>query len=350
MSKAHKHPAKSPAAKATGDAGQAAGGPGKANSAAAPNLADKVAGPAPTATDGMMDVAGAQVATSAEAGGYYCEHTLFSTLEEAQQPGSSVVQGESGALAGFLHLPDDEETYEHGEVKDQGKRHEGTRKVVAAAFRGYFDQISLRGGVADGEPYRILITGYGTFMDSIRNNPTGDFVAHVDNITASMRMAFGDALVSDEPEQVNVAQTDRFLARAKAGGGAEVQEYYNATFKYQIHEPATCDTRDVLITCLRLPVTDQAIDPQSPGSVQDAMREFGPEAVLSMGVVPDSDFSEHNYRAETRADDQNLASDANHARRHDDSHEQTEEHASMGLRNAIRDGAPHVDAARGAPK
>lgn len=359
MSKAHKSPAKAPAkapsgGKSSGSSGPSSSGPAKGppqgRGTASPNLADQVAGPAPMSKDGAMDVAGAEVSTSAEAGGYYCEHTLFSTLEEAQQPGSSVVTGESGKLDGFLHLPDDAETYDHAEVADQATRHEGTRKVVGAAFRGYFDQISLRGGIADGEPYRILITGYGSFMDSIRNNPTGDFVAHVDNISAAMLMAFGDALVSDVPEQVNVAQTDRFLERAKSGGGLNVQEYYTATWKFQVNEPATLDTRDVLITCVRLPVTDQAIDPDSPGSVQDAMREFGPEAVLSMGVVPDSDFSENIYRAETRADDQNLATDQNRRRRHDDSHEQTTEFASMGLRNAIRDGAPHVDASKGAPK
>lgn len=359
MSKAHKTPAKAPGkapagGKSSGTSGPASSGsskgPAHSQGTASPNLADQVAGPAPSSDTATMDVAGAEVATSEEAGGYYCEHTLFSTLEESQQAGSSVVTGESGKLDGFLHLPDDPETYSRQEVADQAKRHESTRKVVGAAFRGYFDQISLRGGVADGEPFRILITGYGSFMDAIQNNPTGDFVAHVENITAAMRMAFGDALVSDQPEQVNVAQTDRFLERAKSGGGANVQEYYNATWKYQVHEPATLDTRDVLITCLRLPVTDQAIDPKSPGSVQDAMREFGPEAVLSMGVVPDNDFSEHTYRAETRADDQNLATGANQNRMHDDSHAQTTEFASMGLRNAIRDGAPHVDASKGAPK
>ena len=341
MSKAHK-PAKSPPKKpaAKSDAAPAAANANKASAGNA-SLADKVAGPA-TALTGPMDVGGANVVESSEAGGYYCEHTLFSTLDEATKEGSSVVDGDGGKLAGFLHLPDDEQTYDKAEVADQAGRHEKTRKVVGAAFRGYFDQISLRGGVADGEPYRIMITGFGSFMDSIQNNPTGDFAAHEENLTAAMQAGFGSALING-PEQVNVAQTDRFLQRAKSGGGAEVAEYYTATWKYQVQEPATCDVRDVLITAVRLPVTDQAIDPKAPGSVQDAMNEFGPQAVLSMGVVPDNNFDEHTYRAETRADDQNLKSDANQHRAHDESgSEPTREHASRGLANAIRAGSGSV--------
>ncbi len=345
MSKARKPASKTPS-KPAATGGKAASSTANSANANASNanasnahLAESVAGPA-SALTGPMDVGGANVVESSEAGGYYCEHTLFSTLDEASKPGSSVVQGEGGPLAGFLHLPDDEQTYDKAEVADQAKRHENTRKVVGAAFRGYFDQISLRGGVADGEPYRILITGFGTFMDSIQNNPTGDFAAHEENLTAAMQAGFGDALIGG-PEQVNVAQTDRFLQRAKQGGGAEVAEYYTATWKYQVQEPATCDVRDVLITAVRLPVTDQAIDPQSPGSVQDAMNEFGPQAVLSMGVVPDSDFSEQTYRAETRADDQNLRSDENRRRSHGSS-EPTREHESRGLANAIRAGSGSV--------
>lgn len=339
MSKARKTPPKKPAAAKGGPASPA---PASANAAHNnQNLASQVAGPA-SALTGPMDVGGANVVESSEAGGYYCEHTLFSTLDVANQENSSVVQGDGGPLAGFLHMPDDAATYDAAEVADQGKRHENSRKVVGAAFRGYFDQISLRGGVADGEPYRILITGYGKFMDSIRNNPTGDFVAHEENLTAAMQAAFGGALVGG-PEQVNVAQTDRFLQRAKAGGGAEVAEYYTATWKYQVEEPATCSVRDVLITAVRLPVTDQAIDPSSPGSVQDAMAEFGPQAVLSMGVVPDNDFSEQTYRAETRADDENLVTDANDAnRRRHESSSPTREHSSNGLANAIRAGAGSI--------
>lgn len=345
MSKARKPSTKAPS-KPTAKGGDAASSTSNTTNANASNanLADRVAGPA-TAQSGPMDVGGANVVESSEAGGYYCEHTLFSTLDEATKEGSSVVEGDGGKLAGFLHLPDDEQTYDKAEVADQGKRHADTRKVVGAAFRGYFDQISLRGGVADGEPYRIMITGFGSFMDSIQNNPTGDFAAHEENLTAAMQAGFGSALIAG-PEQVNVAQTDRFLQRAKAGGGAEVAEYYTATWKYQVQEPATCDVRDVLITAVRLPVTDQAIDPQSPGSVQDAMNEFGPQAVLSMGVVPDNDFSEHTYRAETRADDQNLASDANRRRSHQWDSAPTQEHASRGLANAIRSGSSSVGGPR----
>ena len=345
MSKARKPSSKSPA-KPAATGGEAAtstassANASNANATSNANLAHQVAGPA-TAQSGPMDVGGANVVESSEAGGYYCEHTLFSTLDEATKEGSSVVEGEGGKLAGFLHLPDDEQTYDKAEVADQAKRHDKTRKVVGAAFRGYFDQISLRGGVADGEPYRIMITGFGSFMDSIQNNPTGDFAAHEENLTAAMQAGFGPALIGG-PEQVNVAQTDRFLQRATAGGGAEVAEYYTATWKYQVQEPATCDVRDVLVTAIRLPVTDQAIDPKSPGSIQDAMNEFGPQAVLSMGVVPDNNFEEQTYRAETRADDQNLKSDENQRRSHQWDSAPTREHESRGLANAIRAGSGSV--------
>jgi len=340
MSKTRKPAPKLPATKAKDGVASGAGQANASRDASNANLARRVAGPA-TGLTGPMDVGGADVAESSEAGGYYCEHTLFSTLDQASQPGSSVVQGDGGALAGFLHVPDDKQTYDSAEVADQAKRHEDTRKVVGAAFRGYFDQISLRGGVADGEPYRILITGFGKFMDDIRNNPTGDFVAHEANLTAAMQAGFGELLVGG-PEQVNVTQTDRFLQRAKAGGGVEVQEYYSATWRYKLMEPATCAVRDVLVTAVRLPVTDQAIDPQSPGSVQDAMNEFGPQAVLSMGVVPDGDFTENRYRVETRADDQNLASNQNQRRSHQNGREPTREHRSKGLANAIRSGAGSI--------
>ncbi len=334
MSKAKAKPSPSAPVRAPEPPSTASGAANVSN--ANKNLADQVAGPA-SAQGGRMDVGGAQVAESSEAGGYYCEHTLFSTLEASSKPGSSVVQGQDGALAGFLHVPDDEATYSRDPVADQAQRHEQTRRVVGAALRGYFDQISLQGGVADGDPFRILVTGYGSFMDEIRNNPTGDFVAHEENLTAAMQQAFGAALVGG-PEQVNVQQTDRFLERARQGGGAEVQEYYTATWRYRVEEPATLGVRDVLVTALRLPVTDQAIDPASPGSVQDAMAEFGPQAVLSMGVVPDRDFSEHTYRAETRADDQNLATDQER-RRHEPGQAPTAERASRGLASAIRSGS-----------
>ena len=69
------------------------------------------------------------------------------------------------------------------------------------------------------------------------------------------------------------------------------------------------------------------------------MNEFGPQAVLSMGVVPDNNFEEQTYRAETRADDQNLKSDENQRRSHQWDSAPTREHESRGLANAIRAGS-----------
>lgn len=337
-----KGPSRSPAAPARSPSGPArdSGGPGQAQGPSSPvaALAAPTSQPPVAVHDPMapVDIGDAHVEASTEAGDFYCEHTLFSALGEVR-PGGSITQGEGGALAGFLHLPGDQATYDEALQPAQADRHARTRLVVAAAMRGYFDQISLQGGVSDGEPFRILISGFGTF-GNIHNNPTGDYVTHVENLTAAMSAAFGDALVPGEPTQVNAQQTDAFLAQAQHNRGPHVNEYYTATWRYQVLEPATCALRDVYVTALRMPVTDQAIDPSQPGSIQSAIREFGPQAVLAMGVNPNE---AHDHHVETRADDGGLLREGGH-QSHAQQQEPTMERGSLALANAIHAGAPHV--------
>ncbi|MDP2345944.1 MAG: hypothetical protein Q8O67_33700 [Deltaproteobacteria bacterium] len=212
-----------------------------------------------------------------DAGEFYCEHAFFSAQLVATEPGSAIARNlEGDALVGFLHVPRDDVTGLPGPTADQAQRHRGTREIVGAALRGFVDD------VARADPLgvvRVLLTGYLQWGE-VENNPSGDFVAHRDNVDAAMGLGFGRLLVTSEGKAVDDdagGAVWRYRVRALEGGHREVE---------------------IKTRCLS--VDDDAIDGGSR-SLQGAMRSFLPHAVLSMGVHKGS-----AWIAEHHADDARL--------------------------------------------
>lgn len=220
-----------------------------------------------------------QVVHGDDPGDFFCEHMFFGAQLSASRPDSSVVSNINGEkLVGFLHIPSDLES--HSPETDgytQSARHAGTRQVVGATLRGFFDAIASADGERD--PVKMMVTGYGTF-GSIRNNPTGDFVLHRENIDAAMKEAFGDSLLTTSGEII-----------------ASQQEPKRVSYQYIIRHPETDEQKIIVLDTGFFPVDNTAIDPESDTSVQSFMGERRPHAVLSMGVAGGND-----YRAEHRAD------------------------------------------------
>lgn len=242
---------------------------------AQPTSADAVfvfAGTKPGALDkGVMDKGEVKVELGTDPGDFYCEHMFFSAQIAASLPGSAVCTNKAGEkLVGFLHLPSDAHTSGELPVESQDARHEKTRQVVGAALRGYYE--AARSSSGSG-PVRLLLTGYDTF-GWVKNNPTGDFVTHPENLDAAMKLAFGSALLS--------------VAEGPPQGPLSERRYTVQQGKH---------TREIVLSALRFAVADPAIDPKDPGSIFGIMKAVGPHAVLSMGVAGDGP-----YRAEFRAD------------------------------------------------
>lgn len=205
-------------------------------------------------------------------GDFYCEHAFYLGQKTANEPGSAVVKNAQGErLVGFLHVPPDSHTNSEPLASiDPAQRHDGMREVVGSAMKGYFDEAAPR---VAGD-VRMLVTGYERF-GSVRNNPTGDFVSNADNITEGLRRSFGDRLLSDQPELVDGA------------------------LRYRVRDEAGAERR-LLVQPKSMPVDDTAISGRD-NSLQSAIRDFGPHAVLSMGVAYGTSF-----RAEFHADDGGL--------------------------------------------
>lgn len=230
------------------------------------------AGTKPGALDqGVMSKGEVKVELGTDPGDFYCEHMFFSAQIAASLPGSTVCTNKAGEkLVGFLHLPSDAHTSGELPVESQDARHEKTRQVVGAALRGYYEAAR---GQSGGGPVRLLLTGYDTF-GWVKNNPTGDFVTHPENLDATMKLAFGSALLSVSEGQSQGALLER---------------------RYTVQQGK--HPREIVLSAIRFDVADPAIDPKASGSIFGIMKAVGPHAVLSMGVA-----GEGPYRAEFRAD------------------------------------------------
>jgi pyrrolidone-carboxylate peptidase len=257
----------------------------------------------------LLETPSASVRHGYDPGDFYCEHTFFTTQGAANAPGSSVLRNAAGErLVGFLHVPSDPHTYQPSAPLDQEARHGATREVVGAALRGYVDEIQRSGE----SPARVLLTGFGPW-ELVQNNPTGDFVAHRENVDAAMREAFGRRLLSREGVRV---------------GGDD----HSDVWSYRVKDEATGRAREVHIEARRLPVTDEAIN-GSERSLQQAMERFRPHGVISMGV-----HSGVHFLAEHHADDGGLRVE-NGRQRHDDAATPTRaQPANFSLPRAIEQG------------
>jgi pyrrolidone-carboxylate peptidase len=229
------------------------------------------------------------VVHSEDAGDFYCEHLFFSAQSAAETSTSVLVNAQGEKCVGFLHVPWDPHTSvtpdPAGASYDQAERHAQTREVIGAALRGF-----IQAAFDDGqEDARVLLTGYGPFS-SARDNPTGDFVMHLENVDAAMQKAFGAELSSP-------------LGRRLPADPSDPPDV--ARLRYEFSGVGQGAPRSVEIRVQKFPVTDVAIDGLSDGCVQKAVESFEPHAVISMGVHSGSE-----YRAEFNADDGALAATA----------------------------------------
>lgn len=229
--------------------------------------------------DTLLATPNARVVHGDDPGDFYCEHAFFTAQQTAATSTSTAYNAQGESLVGFLHVPRDAATSDAAPVDDQAARHQGTREVVGAALRSYVDDARATADRLGGaqSPVRVLLTGYEQW-GSVQNNPTGDFVAHADNVDAAMGHAFGPHLATPKGTRV---------------GGDE----HSDVLRYEVREPATGRRREVLIEARRLPVTDDAINGSSR-SLQAAMGRFAPHGVIAMGVHGGSD-----HIAEHHADD-----------------------------------------------
>jgi pyrrolidone-carboxylate peptidase len=226
-----------------------------------------------------------EVVHSEDAGDFYCEHMFFSCQSAAEDVGSVVENADGEKCVGFLHVPWDAHTSRRPDPNapapyGQAGRHSKTREVIGAALKGFIDTAFNAGH----DPARVLLTGYGPFS-SARDNPTGDFVSHVENVDAAMQKAFGDELAS----------ATGVLLAADPNDPPDVQR-----LRYELNPTGVGQgaPRSIEIRLQKFPVTDVAIDGVSEGSAQKAIEAFEPHAVISMGV-----HSGDEFRAEFNADD-----------------------------------------------
>jgi len=231
----------------------------------------------------LLDHPAARVVHGDDPGDYYCEHMFFESQRAAVTSGAVARNRFGEPLVGFLHIPRDEFVRQEPQAATyaQESRHAGTREVVGAALGGFL----LEAKTAVTGPVRIMLNGYDRFMDVV-NNPTGDFVSHVENVDAVMQRALGSALLTPtgEPLPPDSGNPDGVVV-----------------YRYRIKDTDFPDGREVLVRTQRFPVTDDAIDGQSHVSVQRGISRYRPHVVLSMGVA-----GGRNYMAEHHADDGGL--------------------------------------------
>lgn len=244
---------------------------------------------------------GVDVVQGTDPGDFYCEHAFFTSTREARSHGSSILQNRLGeVLTGFLHSPADDFTYDAEKAPVQAERHADRREVVGAAIRGLFEE--ARPQLPDGSSFRLLLTGYGQWGPVV-NNPTGDFVAHTENVDAAMAHAFGDALVD---------VTGKTMERSADGE--------RSLLAYRVVDANTGRTATILVDAARLPVSDDAIN-GGERSLQSLIRQGRPHAVMSMGVAGGSTA----YQAEFHADDGGLV-ERDGKILHDDAKQPTQAH------------------------
>jgi hypothetical protein len=207
------------------------------------------------------------IAASFDAGGFYCEHALFASLEAARRFGTA---GGTASKVGFLHVPDDEPAY----ARPGPRPTEVTLGVLARMLRPFHER---------GRSSRILLTGFGPFA-SVVDNPTGALVADV----AAMRHLVSRLEPSLPPTVIPIAPsaTGGLGSRLVVGAGA------------------------LEIVAIVLPVRDESIDPASSTSIFALHEALRPTAALALGVVADGDTTDLAYRVELCATDRNLVTGA----------------------------------------
>jgi hypothetical protein len=276
-----------------------------------------IATPPPPEHQGLPDVlfqsAQATVEHGTDPGDYYCEHVFFNAQATAAKTPSVAKNAEGEKLVGFLHCPPDAWTETKGGKYAQADRHAGTREVVGAALKGYFEDAAPS---VKTDPVKILLTGFGPFM-SIEDNPTGDFVTHPENIDAALAQSFGKDLLTPKGKPVKLADGAQGLV-------------------YQVRDAVTGKTRTLEVATDKLAVADATLDPRNPRSIERAIADVKPNAVLSMGVAGPG-----SYLAEHHADDGGMRPTADGGWKHVDGAPQTRSQPdNYSLARAILRGQP----------
>ncbi len=222
------------------------------------------------------------VRESTWAGSYYCAHLFHVVSTAARAPMTTIVKDVDGdPMVGFLHVPADGQALHESQPataanrRPARERHQATRDVVAGALGGIIEQLEQR--VPKG-PLRVLLTGFGAFP-GIVDNPTGDFVRNIDLVVEAVQQAFPGA-----------RRAHPTLPPLLAGGITLLRDGMKLPSQRELH-----------IGACALPVDDDALAPDKPGSIRWAYDRFRPHAHVAMGVHRGQD-----YRVEVSADSAGL--------------------------------------------
>jgi hypothetical protein len=208
---------------------------------------------------------------STHAGGYYCAHTWFVANRHAAT--SRVAKDDDGdPMIGFLHVPPDPWTLGAGAGANDApgprdERHRATERVVAAALRGWLEQLdaaSQAGGLA------VVVTGFGPFKEVV-DNPTGALCGDSDAMRRVLDLALPDRASSCVGTPLDVARALHLgvvLSRAYLPRGE----------------------REVTLFHRALPVDDDVLDANGPDALRDLLEQTQASAWLGLGVSRSASF------------------------------------------------------------
>ncbi len=216
---------------------------------------------------------GLPVATSVEAGGFYCEHLFFHTLQWAAAPLSPVGRDAAGdPLVGFLHVPGDDRSGPDGDP--QLSRARALRELGALVSRTVDAWLVQLDRSSPPGSLRGLLTGFAGW-GQVRDNPSGAFV-----------------------------RDRRHLDAALAAMGASVDRAPVPRTRRDYRLPPRLGSRSLQLTEQVLAVDDRTID-GGRWSIQRVLATAQPHFVLSLGVAA----KRRGFSIELRATDLGLGSD-----------------------------------------
>jgi hypothetical protein len=147
------------------------------------------------------------VRESTDAGAFYCAHSFFLANQHVGK--ARVARDQEGdPMIGFLHVPPDPWTLGgEGEPGARAGRHDDTIRVVAAALRGWVQQLDERPLADDraGGEVTLLVTGFGPFRDVV-DNPTGALCSDSFALRRALDLALPDRASSCVDSPVDVAR------------------------------------------------------------------------------------------------------------------------------------------------
>jgi len=236
--------------------------------------------PASAARAGLPDQLylslGTRVINSPDPGGFYCSHLFYLANKD---PGPAIARNPEGEpLVGIFHILRKPKPKAETPIE----RHPAEIDVLARAVRSYVRDAFRATG---DSPARLLLTGFGVWGE-VSYNPTADLATSRAKIDAIMAAAFGDRLRTPEGREKT----------PEVGKGVLLE--------YEIFDPVTRSTRTLSIRGASLPVNDDALNPDKPGSLPSLVANFAPHAILAMGV---GNADRKAFHVESLADNDGLA-------------------------------------------